>query len=190
MAERYVGTQSGGMDQAISVMGQRGLAKVVHFNPVRTDDVRLPAGAAFVIANSLTVSNKAETAHTRYNLRVVECRLAAMLMAKKLGKALAEALKFKTLGEVEKVVGGLEARAPRPGWGKSSGRSVRPPEDICASGCGRGRAACCCVAAPPRTSSSRARPDSHSLPAAGVRRGGEAAAQARGLLRRGAGGGV
>lgn len=110
IAERYVGTQSGGMDQAISVMGQRGLAKVVHFNPVRTDDVKLPDGAVFVIANSLTVSNKAETAHTRYNLRVVECRLAAMLMAKRLGKPVGEALKFKTLGEVEKIIGGLEAR--------------------------------------------------------------------------------
>ena len=58
---------------------------MVHFNPVRTEDVRLPAGAAFVIANSLAVSNKAETAHTRYNLRVVECRLAAVVLALKAG---------------------------------------------------------------------------------------------------------
>ena len=37
--EKYVGTESGGMDQAISIMGQKGLAKLVHFKPVRA---RLP----------------------------------------------------------------------------------------------------------------------------------------------------
>lgn len=42
-------------------------------------------GATFVIANSLTVSNKQETAAGRYNLRVVECRLAADLLALGLG---------------------------------------------------------------------------------------------------------
>ncbi len=47
--------------------------------------MQLPPGATFVIGNSLTVSNKAETADKRYNLRVVECRLAAALMAKGLG---------------------------------------------------------------------------------------------------------
>ena len=33
--EKYVGTESGGMDQAISIMGDKGLAKLVHFKPVR-----------------------------------------------------------------------------------------------------------------------------------------------------------
>ena len=32
--EKYVGTESGGMDQAISIMGDKGLAKLVHFKPV------------------------------------------------------------------------------------------------------------------------------------------------------------
>ena len=34
----------------------------------------LPPGAVFVVANSLAVSNKAESATKHYNLRVVECR--------------------------------------------------------------------------------------------------------------------
>jgi N-acetylgalactosamine kinase len=104
VCERYCGTQSGGMDQAISIMGQRGLAKVVHFNPVRTDDVALPGGGVFVIANSLTVSNKAETAHTRYNLRVVECRLAACVLALALGAAPDAARATRTLREVEPLL--------------------------------------------------------------------------------------
>ena len=29
-----MGTESGGMDQAISIMGEKGLAKLVHFKPV------------------------------------------------------------------------------------------------------------------------------------------------------------
>ena len=33
-AERYVGVTSGGMDQAISMMGQQGVAMHVEFNPV------------------------------------------------------------------------------------------------------------------------------------------------------------
>jgi galactokinase len=33
--EKYVGTESGGMDQAISIMGEKGRAKLVHFKPVR-----------------------------------------------------------------------------------------------------------------------------------------------------------
>ena len=45
----------------------------------------LPAGATFVIANSLAVSAKAETAARYYNMRVVECRLATALLALKLG---------------------------------------------------------------------------------------------------------
>ena len=107
VCERYCGTQSGGMDQAISIMGARGLAKVVHFNPVRTEDVHLPPGGVFVIANSLAVSNKAETAHTRYNLRVVECRAAAVLLGLKLGMPRQEALGLKTLRQLEAVCGGL-----------------------------------------------------------------------------------
>lgn len=37
--EKYVGTESGGMDQAISIMGDKGLAKLVHFKPVRCQSV-------------------------------------------------------------------------------------------------------------------------------------------------------
>ncbi|GMH39172.1 hypothetical protein BSKO_07070 [Bryopsis sp. KO-2023] len=100
--ERHVGTESGGMDQAISIMAKRGVAKLVEFNPVRGTDVELPPGATFVIANSLTVSNKAETADSRYNLRVVECQLASMTLAKKLGAE--NPLTLTTLDQIKSLL--------------------------------------------------------------------------------------
>lgn len=84
-----------------TTQGQSGKAKLVHFDPVRVDDVALPAGAAFVIANSLAVSKKAETADARYNLRVVECRLAAAALGVALGLEPSDAVKRTTLKQVE-----------------------------------------------------------------------------------------
>jgi len=105
VCEQHVGTMSGGMDQAISVMGERGLAKLIEFGPVRASDVVLPPGCTFVIANSLTVSKKAETAAGRYNLRVLECRLAAVLMAIAMGTPAGEAAaRVKVLKDIEEVL--------------------------------------------------------------------------------------
>lgn len=64
--------------QAISVMAKTGFAELIDFNPIRATDVQLPAGGSFVIAHSLAESQKAITAATNYNNRVVECRLAAV----------------------------------------------------------------------------------------------------------------
>ncbi len=50
-----------------------------------TEDVPLPQGVTFVVANSLTRSAKAEAAPRQYNMRVVECRLAAAVLGLKLG---------------------------------------------------------------------------------------------------------
>jgi len=115
LCERYCGTQSGGMDQAISIMGARGLAKLVSFHPVRAVDVRLPPDAVFVVANSLAASHKAVAAHTQYNARVVECRLAALALALQLGSPPAAALQLTTLRQVEALAGGREAAAAAAG---------------------------------------------------------------------------
>lgn len=100
--ERHIGTQSGGMDQAISVMAKPGFAELIDFNPIRASDVQLPSGGTFVIANSLAESQKAVTAATNYNNRVLECRLAAIVLAIKLGMEAQEAASnIKTLSDVE-----------------------------------------------------------------------------------------
>ncbi|CAI0626514.1 unnamed protein product [Linum tenue] len=100
--ERHIGTQSGGMDQAISVMAKSGFAELIDFNPVRATDVHLPDGGTFVIAHSLAESEKAVTAATNYNNRVVECRLASIILGIKLGMKPEEARsKVDTLSDVE-----------------------------------------------------------------------------------------
>ncbi|XP_017792051.1 PREDICTED: N-acetylgalactosamine kinase [Habropoda laboriosa] len=80
-AEGYIGTQGGGMDQAIAFLGKAGSAMLIEFNPLCGTGVTLPKTAVFVIAHSQACHNKAST--TDYNLRVAECRLAAQIIAKK-----------------------------------------------------------------------------------------------------------
>ncbi|XP_043286758.1 N-acetylgalactosamine kinase isoform X2 [Venturia canescens] len=79
-AERYIGTQGGGMDQAIAFLAKPGTAKLIEFNPLRATDVNLPPSTVFVIAHSLACHNKASSGD--FNLRVTECRLAAQVIAK------------------------------------------------------------------------------------------------------------
>ena len=81
--ERYIGTEGGGMDQSISFMAEPGVAKMIEFNPIRCSDVKLPSSAAIVVSNTLVEANKA--AFANYNERVVECRIAAQVIAKKKG---------------------------------------------------------------------------------------------------------
>nr|XP_042132086.1 N-acetylgalactosamine kinase isoform X4 [Peromyscus maniculatus bairdii] len=82
-SERYIGTEGGGMDQSISFLAEEGTAKLIEFSPLRATDVRLPSGAVFVIANSCVEANKAASSH--FNVRVMECRLAAKVLAKHKG---------------------------------------------------------------------------------------------------------
>lgn len=109
--ERYVGVLSGGMDQAISIFAERGVAKYVTFDPVRTQDVALPAGVQFVIADSAAISEKAVSATDCYNARVLECRLAAVVLAICAASMSRDAAreKARTLADVETMLGSREA---------------------------------------------------------------------------------
>ncbi|KAL8661774.1 MAG: hypothetical protein Q9202_005271 [Teloschistes flavicans] len=89
ISERAVGVNSGGMDQSASVFAVKGDALSVSFSPeLHAEAIPFPKvmpPITFMIAQSFVTSDKHVTAPRCYNLRVVECTLAAEMMAKKLG---------------------------------------------------------------------------------------------------------
>ena len=90
ISERNVGVNSGGMDQAASVFGEKGKAVFVEFAPnLQGTSVQFPSFGAgkdvsFVIANSLVNADKHDTAPENYNLRVVETTVSAEILARQL----------------------------------------------------------------------------------------------------------
>ncbi len=79
-AERYTGTQGGGMDQAISAGAVEGHASRIEFDPLRMFETPVPPDWRFVVAHTLVRAEKSGRAQEAYNLRTRECReaLAAM----------------------------------------------------------------------------------------------------------------
>ncbi|CCK73391.1 uncharacterized protein NDAI_0G01860 [Naumovozyma dairenensis CBS 421] len=93
IAEHYLGVSNGGMDQATSVYGQEDHALFVEFKPnLKATPFKFPKlqnhEIQFLIANTLIVANKFDTAPTNYNLRVIEVTTAANVLANKYGVAL------------------------------------------------------------------------------------------------------
>jgi N-acetylgalactosamine kinase len=80
-SERYIGTEGGGMDQAICLLASEGTARLIEFNPLKSTAVTLPPGAMFIVCHSMIKSEKAATDF--YNCRVVECRLACQVSSVK-----------------------------------------------------------------------------------------------------------
>ncbi|KAF2280261.1 galactokinase-like protein [Westerdykella ornata] len=89
VSERAVGVNSGGMDQAASVFSLRGTALYVTFKPnLDYTTIKFPETdpeLTFVTAQSFVAADKHVTAPVCYNLRVVECTLAAVFLAKAFG---------------------------------------------------------------------------------------------------------
>jgi galactokinase len=75
-AERYVGLEGGGMDQAISLGGRAGHALRIDFAPLRLTPVAVPADWRFVVADTLVRAEKSAAARDAYNTRVAQCREA------------------------------------------------------------------------------------------------------------------
>jgi len=85
-SERAVGVYSGGMDQAASIFSEMGYLLYCRFYPkFKAEHVPVPQSEpeiSFIIAQSFVTSDKAVTAPKHYNLRVVECTLAAVVLAR------------------------------------------------------------------------------------------------------------
>ncbi|CAN1300211.1 GAL1 [Linum perenne] len=103
--EKLLGIQPGfGIDQEISALAKAGFAELIEFNPIRSTDVQLPKGGTFVIAHSLVHAQKSPPASVNYNTRIVERRLAAIILGINLGMKEDEARsKVKTLRDVEEL---------------------------------------------------------------------------------------
>ena len=78
--ERYVGTQGGGMDQAVSLLAAKGSALKIDFFPLTARPIKLPENHLFVIANTMVAANKTGGARLVYNTRVAECRLGLEML--------------------------------------------------------------------------------------------------------------
>ncbi|MFH1763243.1 MAG: hypothetical protein ABIF09_03530, partial [Gemmatimonadota bacterium] len=80
-AERYTGTQGGGMDQAISAGGRAGHASRIEFDPLRMFETPIPSDWRFVVAHTLVRAEKSGRAQEAYNSRTRECREALETVA-------------------------------------------------------------------------------------------------------------
>jgi len=104
IAERYVGTLSGGMDQATSLLALAGHALRIDFFPLRVRTVPLPVGYSLLVCDSLVRAEKSGAAKRGYNLRVIECRLACRVLERSLASALPRGL--RTLGDLASLFPG------------------------------------------------------------------------------------
>ena len=84
IAERYVGTIGGGMDQTAILMGKSGHAIKISFNPLGVEYHRLPAGYSIVVADSLVKAPKTRQMLLAYNRRSIECSLATAVISTRL----------------------------------------------------------------------------------------------------------
>ncbi len=84
VAEHYVGTQGGGMDQAVCLLAREGEALKIDFFPLRATRYPFPADYVIVAAHSTVRAKKTGQHRLLYNRRVLECRIGAHLLARRL----------------------------------------------------------------------------------------------------------
>ncbi|MDE2806177.1 MAG: hypothetical protein OXN18_13620 [Gemmatimonadota bacterium] len=79
-AERFVGLEGGGMDQAACLHGAEGHALRIDFEPLRVTPVAVPEGWRWVVASSLVRAEKSRGARDAYNERAGQCREALAVL--------------------------------------------------------------------------------------------------------------
>ncbi len=71
--ERFVGTQGGGMDQAVCLLSEPGHACLVDFEPLQVTTVLIPSHWQFIVASSMVNAEKSGDRQRDYNLRTRQC---------------------------------------------------------------------------------------------------------------------
>ncbi len=99
-AERYSGTQSGGMDQAIILLGTDTCALKIDFFPLRCEETPLLPGYRIVACNSLVKAEKSGDARHRYNEGPLTSRLIRAMVEKRLKEDFGEDLELECLGHL------------------------------------------------------------------------------------------
>lgn len=122
VAERFVGTQSGGMDQAVCLLAEAGHALRIDFDPLRSRPARIPAGCSFVVCHCTVTAEKSGAAQAAYNHRVLECTLACRALEHALADVLPRSVRHfgdlvallpeRSPAELVEVLGNL--LPPRP----------------------------------------------------------------------------
>ncbi len=99
-AERYAGTQGGGMDQAIILLGGENHACKIDFNPLRVEEVSLFDDHTFVICNSLVEAQKTGAARQRYNEGPLTCRLIRAMVERQAQRTFGQDVRIACLGDL------------------------------------------------------------------------------------------
>lgn len=99
LAERFVGTAGGGMDQAVIALGRPNAALLIEFDPLQAAEVPVPEGLQVFVINSGQKAEKTGAARFGYNRRALECNLAVELLKRAHGE-IAEAGQWQSLRDV------------------------------------------------------------------------------------------
>ena len=104
------------MDQAASILGRRDHALFIEFDPIRVRAVRMPSHAAMVVADSREVADKSGQVRAEYNRRVIECALAARILARALEldgvKIIGDVVRRLRSWDADDLTAALAASAP------------------------------------------------------------------------------
>lgn len=99
-AERYVGTQAGGMDQSIILLGETAHATKIDFFPLRVEHVPIPDDLAIVACHSMVNAEKSGDAQGGYNEGPVTCKIVTRLIEKHLQYEYGEDIEIGHLGDL------------------------------------------------------------------------------------------
>ncbi len=103
-AERFVGLEGGGMDQAACLFGVAGHALRIEFDPLCVTPVAVPEGWRWVVASSLSRAEKSAGARGAFNERARQCREALGRLERGVAGS---ALAYRDLVRVDDVEGVL-----------------------------------------------------------------------------------
>ena len=103
--EMYVGTMGGGMDQSASIFGHTKGPLRIMFKPIRVEQIEMPKGYSFIIANSLKKAKKSGKARFNFNNRSISCKLGLEIFKNLIKNDYPDGVLAPSLRRMQKIVG-------------------------------------------------------------------------------------